>query len=193
MDPILNTIPYPTVILWDNSLGEDLKTYGRYQAALASPTEAVYFQDDDTIQTNHGRLMQRYKPGMTTAVYGHGAQEAGYGDLPLVCGGALAHRSQIQEALRIWDLYFDRDEDFLYDCDFALGPLIPFQQVRLPFMIRDVAYNGRRLADQPWQREAKLRITNRARWIRDHEYGPSLTDSMPVPGRSGTRTGSVLG
>lgn len=190
MDPILQTLPYEQIILHDNSRGTNFKTFGRYHAAIHAPTEVVYFQDDDTVFTQHEKLLEAYEPGITTAVYGHGQSEAGYGDLPLVCGGALAHRSQIQEAITLYSSFFPLNEDFLYDCDFAVGCLIPFKQIRLPFLIRDVAYNGRRLADEPWQREVKLRVTNRARWIRDHMIGPSLTDSCSVPGSVRVRAGT---
>jgi len=39
----------------------------------------------------------------------------------------------------------------------------------LGFEIRDIAYEGGRLADEPWQKDLKLEVTNRARAIRDRE------------------------
>lgn len=180
MQPILDTLPYDRVIVWNNSEREDLKTFGRYGAMFEAHTEVVYFQDDDTIFRHHDELMAAYDPCKTTAVYGHGQSEAGFGDLALVCGGALAHTSQVARAVGYYAARFPLDKDFLYDCDFAIGVLTPFKHVDLPFEIRDLAYNGRRLADEPWQRETKLRVTNRARWIRDHVLGPSQTVSEPV-------------
>lgn len=181
LTPILETLPYGEVIVWDNA-GRlfDYKTYGRYAALLEAQHEVVYFQDDDVVFRAHDALLAAYEPGMTTAVYAHGTTEAGYGDLPLVGAGALAHRSQLLDAINVYGGHFPLDEDFYYDCDFAIGVLVPFKHVRLPFEIRDIAYNGRRLADEPWQRETKLRVCNRARWIRDHVIGPSLTASEPV-------------
>lgn len=180
MQPILDTLPYKHVIVWDNSEREDVKTFGRYRAMFEAPTDLVYFQDDDCLFTRHAELMAAYQPGTTTAVYGHGTVEAGYGDLPLVCGGGIASRRLLDRAIGLYAAYFELDQDFLYDCDFAIGVLNPFKHVHLPFEIRDLAYNGRRLADEPWQRETKLRVTNRARWIRDHVLGPSQTVSEPV-------------
>lgn len=181
LDPILETLPYGDVIVWDNSREQDLKILGRYAGAQRADTEVVYFQDDDVVFRHHDELLAAYEPGMTTAVYGHGENEAGFGDLPLVGCGALAHRSQIDQAVSLYSDHFPVDDEFLYDCDFAVGVLVPFKHVHLPFEIRDIAHNGRRLADEPWQRETKLRVTNRARWIRDHVVGPSLTESLPVP------------
>lgn len=181
MGPILDTLPYGHVVIWDNSRRLDYKTFGRYKAMHDAPTPVVYFQDDDTLFRHHDELMAAYEPDVLTAVYGHGNAEAGYGDVPLVCGGAIVDRMVCVTAWLNYVEHFEMDNDFWYDCDFALGPLMPFKHVHLPFEIRDIAYNGNRLADQPWQRETKLRITNRARWIRDHVLGPSQTDSMPVP------------
>ena len=57
----------------------------------------------------------------------------------------------------------------MYEADFAVGVLYPsFKHVHLPFDINlEVAQHGSRLVNQPWQRDLKLKITKRARAIRD--------------------------
>jgi hypothetical protein len=57
----------------------------------------------------------------------------------------------------------------MYEADFAVGVLYPsFTHVHLPFDINlEVAQHGSRLVNQPWQRDLKLKITRRARGIRD--------------------------
>ena len=144
-------------------------------------TEVVYFQDDDVVFRHHQELLDAYDPTCTTAVYAHWDNHCGFGDdMPLVGAGALAHRSQMEWAIARYLEFFSPDQDFLYDCDYAIGILAPYEHVHLPFETRDLAYNGKRLADEPWQRETKLRVCNRARWIRDHVIGPSRTESEPI-------------
>lgn len=166
--PILETLPYGELIVWDNSQRAcDFKVFGRYAAAALARNEVVYFQDDDCIFRHHERLLAAYEPGLIVSTYGHGENPDGYDDLPLVCGGALVDRELPARAFARYLERFPRDDGFLYEADFICGVLTPFRHVDLPFEIRDVAYNGARLADEPWQRELKLKITNQARELRD--------------------------
>lgn len=180
--PCIATLPaeWAEPIVWDNSAGEDLMTYGRFAAAARARTPLVYFQDDDCVQHDPLAILAAHQPGRVTAVWGHGSTPAGYDDVAIVGGGAIVERDL---ALRSFDEYLARwpmDRDFLAYCDFVFGCVTPSQQLRLPFEIRDLARNGRRLADQTWARESKCRVTGRARYVRDHVIGPSRTDSMPT-------------
>jgi hypothetical protein len=167
---IIETLPYDEVIVWDNSQARDLKTAGRYQAMLMAEHDVVYFQDDDTLFRMHSELVLEYEPGTITAVYGHGENDGGYGDLPIVGGGALADRGAVLEGMRRYrtdDLCDWPDED-LYYADFAIGILTPHKQVDLPFEINmPIAQHPSRLCNQPWAADAKARVTARARAIRD--------------------------
>jgi hypothetical protein len=165
LERIIATLPYDDIVVWDNSLRHwDAKTSGRYSAMLEAKHDVVYFQDDDTLFTHHDKLMAAYEPGRITAVYGHGTDDGGYGDLPLVCGGALADRGLFTEPLRT----LQHDPQSLAYADFHVGVLIPFKHVHLPFEINmPVAQHPSRLVNQPWAAEAKRRVTERARQIRD--------------------------
>jgi len=180
LDPILDTLPYGALIVWDNSRrGEDMKVYGRYAAALEAATPVVYFQDDDVVFRDHEALLAAHQPGRLTSVWAHGRAPCGFDDVALVGAGALVDRDIVVRAFACYLEHFSSDAEFLYEADFVFGCLAPHTQVRLPFEIRAAAYNGRRLADQPWQRETKMRVTNRARWVRDHASGvPSTTDTV---------------
>jgi hypothetical protein len=179
LDPILKTLPYEDVVIWDNSKRDDLKCFGRYAAMAEAENEVVYFQDDDVIFREHETLLSLYEPGHLVANWGHGDTPCGYDDLALVCAGALVDRELPFLAFRRYEEEFGFSEEERYEADFIAGLLTPHRHVYLSFEIRDVAYNGKRLADEPWQREAKLRVTNKARWIRDHGSGlPPTTDSM---------------
>lgn len=167
MTPIVNTLPYREVIIWDNSKREDWKCAGRYRALMDAMTDVVYFQDDDVLFTHHQELLAAYEPGMIVANWAHGRNPAGYDDLPLVGAGALVDADLPWKALNKYLRVYPLDDAFLYEADFISGALSPFKHVSLPFEIRDVAYNGQRLADQPWQRQLKREITDRARGLRE--------------------------
>lgn len=167
---IIETLPYDEVIVWDNSRLDDLKTAGRYAAMFEASNDTVYFQDDDTLFARHAELMDAHRPGRITAVYGHGANDGGYGDLPLVCGGGLADRRAVFAGMLRYrrEPLWDWPADDLYYSDFAIGVLTPFVQVDLPFEINmPIAQHPSRLCNQPWAADAKARVTARARAIRD--------------------------
>ena len=172
MRRIIDTLPYDEIIVWDNSKDGDYKTAGRYAAMFEAAHDVVYFQDDDTLFTRHDDLMAAYEPGTITAVYGHGENDGGYGDLPLVCGGALADRNTVLEAMVAFHgdpIHLDEwsNHELAY-ADFGIGVLAPFKHVDLPFEINmEIAQHPSRLCNQWWAPYAKASVTARARAIRD--------------------------
>lgn len=168
---IIATLPYDEVIVWDNSVRPNYRTAGRFMAAIEAQHDVVYFQDDDTLFTHHDELMAAYEPGTITAVYGHGDNDGGYGDLPLVCGGALTEKSRVERAIRRfipWPLEY-WDDEALYYADFGIGVLLSnWCTTDLPFEINmPIAQHPSRLCNQPWAADAKARVTARGRAIRD--------------------------
>jgi hypothetical protein len=164
VERIIATLPYDEVIVWDNSREPDMLTAGRYMAAMRAKHDVVYFQDDDTLFVHHDKLMAAYEPGRIDAVYAHGENDGGYGDLPLVGGGGLADKHAVLEAFRTLP---HTVEDYAY-ADFHVGVLTPFKHVHLPFEINyPIAQHPSRLVNQPWSADAKRRVTERARQIRD--------------------------
>lgn len=165
LERIIGMLPYGEVIVYDNSKRPDMKTAGRYLAALEATNDVVYFQDDDTLFAHHAELCAAYNPGGITAVYAHGENDGGYGDLPLVGGGALADRTAVLKP--IVDKQNWSDEELAY-ADFHVGILTPFRHVHLPFETEyRIAQHSSRLCNQPWAADAKRRVTERARHIRD--------------------------
>ncbi len=181
LEPILDTLPYPNVIVWGADR-EELHVYGRYAAMREAATRVVYTQDDDCLFRDHHALLDAYQPGVLAAVYGHGPTPCGFGDIALVHGGALMDTGLAEAAFTRYLDRFPYDEEFEREADMISGCLAPHIQVTLPYEIRmDVATRPNRMCNQPWQREMKLRVTNRARWVRDHASGqPSRTVSEPV-------------
>jgi hypothetical protein len=168
LSPILETLPYGEIVVWDNSKRANLKVYGRYAAIAEASNPVIYFQDDDCIFRHHDELLAAYKSGVLVANWGHGSNPDGYDDLAIFPGGAILDRGLPAAAFDRYLKHFPRNDGFLYEADFIFGCLTPHEHLHLPFEIRDLAYNGKRLADEPWQRELKLKITNQARWVRDN-------------------------
>lgn len=167
---IRRSLIFDKVIVWDNSVAPDWKCAGRYMAAAMAETELVYWQDDDVIVPEETQLaLLREFEVPIVANWGHGDNPDGYEDLPLVGGGAVAYKVAALEAMAAYGARYGLDQDFMYEADFAIGVLYrSFKHVRLPFEINlEVAQHPSRLANQPWQRDLKLEITNRARAIRD--------------------------
>lgn len=176
LERIRASLIFDRVIVWDNSRHPDWKCAGRYMAAALAPTELVYFQDDDVIvpaptQADLLRASDAVADGRVDIVanWGHGENPDGYDDLPLVCGGAICDRASAWRAIARWADHHPIDDGFLYEADFVVGVLYrSFEHVRLPFEIDyAVAQHPSRLCNQPWQRDLKLEVTNRARAIRD--------------------------
>lgn len=169
LDPILETLPYDDVVVWDGrERDEQPGTYGRYLAMYEAAHDVVYLQDDDCVFCDHDALLAEYRPGMLTAVYGHGENPDGLEDVALVHGGAVVDRSV---SLRAFDKYLTMwpvDEGFYREADMIHGTLCPSRQLPLPYEIRmEVATRPSRMANQPWQRGLKHEITERARAVRD--------------------------
>jgi hypothetical protein len=171
MERILDSLIFDDVVVWDNSVQEDRKTAGRYFALMEASFGPVYFQDDDVVvpPETQRRLVEAYMPGVVIANYGHGENDGGYGDLPLVCGGAVLDSGLPLEAMDRYLEHWPLDEDFLYYCDFAIGVLYEdFRHLYLPFHIEfPVAQHPSRLCNQPWAADMKARVTNQARQVRD--------------------------
>lgn len=172
MARILDSLIFDHWVIWDNSQRQDFKTAGRYQALTHFDIRPiVYFQDDDVVvpAETQRRLCEAYMPGVVVANYGHGDNDGGYGDLPLVCGGAILDAYLPIEAMRRYEEHFPLDEEFNYYCDFALGVLYEdFRHLYLPFHIElPVAQHPSRLCNQPWAADMKAKVTAQGRQVRD--------------------------
>jgi hypothetical protein len=171
MDRIRDSLIFPNVVVWDNSIAPyDAKTAGRYAAIHLTDAPVVYFQDDDVIvpPATQQALLDAYEPECMVANWAHIPAVGRYGDLPLVGGGAIVDRQLPLEAIERYHGW-PQDEGFLYYCDFIVGVLYPrFKHIREPFeIVMEVAQHESRLCNQPWAEDLKRTVTARARAIRD--------------------------
>jgi glycosyl transferase family 2 len=167
LDPILETLPYQDVVVWDNRFEVDQKILGRYMALEQCAHEIVYFQDDDVIFTAHDQLLAAYEPGRIVAnMDDPWVQACGYHDMVLLGAGSIADRNLFWPALNRYLDEHPRDDDFLLECDFIVGTMVPWKRVDLGYTPREFADDADRLYRQPWQAEAKKRVRERARALR---------------------------
>ena len=86
LTPIIETLPYDELIVWDNSKRRDLGIYGRYAAITEASHDVIYVQDDDVLVTCHQRLLEHFRPDRLLVNYPEPW------DIPWVARGALFHR-----------------------------------------------------------------------------------------------------
>jgi hypothetical protein len=166
--PILATFPdYADVIVWGPDR-EEFHVMGRYLAMAEATTDVIYTQDDDCIFRHHEELLALYEPGRIVSTYGHGDTPDGYDDMALVHGGAIMDRVLPAIAFNRYLDRWPRDEGLLREADMINGTITPHTHTDLPYEIRmEIATRPNRMVNQPWQRDLKLEITNRARAVRD--------------------------
>jgi hypothetical protein len=63
LGPILATLPYSEIRVWNDRWRGSQGCYGRYLAAWDTRKPFVYYQDDDLIFTAHDELLALYEPG----------------------------------------------------------------------------------------------------------------------------------
>lgn len=170
MQRIVESLIFPRIIVWDNSVRDDWKCGGRYMAAAESSTDLVYFQDDDVIvpESTQEALLDQYDGEDCLAVWGHGDTPDGYDDLPLVCGGAIVNRHVLPEIIATYAAHYPLDDAYRYEADFVVGALYRnWRHIHESFYIDlKIAQAPERLCNQPWQKSLKRVVTNRARLLR---------------------------
>jgi len=121
LTPILDTLAWcDEVVVWDNSVRDDLGIYGRYQAIIdEARNDVIVTQDDDLIVTDWPRLLRAYEPGVLTVNYPQPA------DIAWVARGAVFDRHLPFDA---FDKYYSRgwqfDRDFTHwICDGVFAEL----------------------------------------------------------------------
>jgi hypothetical protein len=140
LTPILDTLPYDEVVIWDNSRrSRDLAAYGRYEAIKEARAEVIYFQDDDCLVTCHERLLGAYEDGKLLA--NMPARRLDYTDTVLVGWGSLFRRDLPERAFaRYADRYPTDDEQFRrIGADFIFPMLTPWK--RVDFGFQDLPYH----------------------------------------------------
>ena len=106
LDEILLSIPEEwEIVLWDNSVRQDLAVYGRYAAIELTDAPIIYTQDDDCVleQDSFVTLRNAYQPGVLTANMPERFRHDFYREHCLVGFGAIFDRDLPHQAfMRYW-------------------------------------------------------------------------------------------
>lgn len=112
MGPILESLPFDDIVVWNNAEREDLGIYGRYAAIAEAKHDVIVTQDDDLIVTCWPQILEAYQPDTLTVNYPQPW------DIPWVARGAVFDRHLPERAFQRWDVMYERDRDFThYQCD----------------------------------------------------------------------------
>jgi Glycosyl transferase family 2 len=167
MQPILETLPFPDVVVWDNSQRENLGPFGRYAAIREAKNAVIYWQDDDIVFDRFDDLLAAYQKGRYVSNMDAGwIAGAGYGDFVSMQGAGSICDADLP--WRVFDRYARHhpdDWDFLIEADFVFGVLAPFVRVDLGYQTRAFTDDPDRLYTQPWQTAKKWAAIERCREI----------------------------
>lgn len=157
MEPILASLPYDDVVVWDNSERENSGIYGRYLAIAEAKHDVIYTQDDDLIFRHHAELQAAYKPGVMVV-----NRPSPY-DIPWQGGGALFRRDLPQRAFERYWAKFPHDHYFrFFACDGIFALLTEHEAVDLGWENREFADAPGRVSTSPgWWGGKRDEIQNR--------------------------------
>jgi len=173
MQPILDSLIFDKVIVWDNSKRDvDEKAYGRYAAAEEAETEVVYFQDDDVILNadTQRALLATWEPGMylTNMEQGHNHS---YPGLNWCAWGAVTERKSYRDAFARWfsaGNSIDEPGFKLHGADIVFSLLHPkTRNVDLGRQHLSYAFGDDRLCQTEDYNSVKVDFYNRAKRLAD--------------------------
>ena len=69
LTPIIDSLPFDDIVIYDNSRRTDLGIYARYAAIREARNTVIVTQDDDLIVTCWDQIIAAYQPGVLTVNY----------------------------------------------------------------------------------------------------------------------------
>lgn len=155
LTPILESFPkdWP-VAVWDNSVRDDLKVYGHFEALAEVETEYVYMQDDDAIcpaadllyawdEKRHGDLIL--------------LNEAD-GETPWISWGAIFRKELPAAAISRYVGAYGWSDDVLLWCDMIFSTLTPWLNIDLGRVSLPHASAPNRMWMQPGHYQEQARV-----------------------------------
>lgn len=156
MTPILDSLPFDDVIVYDNSKRENLAVYGRYAAIAEAKHDTIYVQDDDCT-VNVAALLAEHEPGERLCNMPAWKQNE-YPFSSLVGWGALFPRTDADIAFAGWE----RDDAFYRCCDCVFTARLPFRRIDVGHTDLPYATDASRMYQQPNHYRERARVTDLA-------------------------------
>lgn len=177
--PILDSLIFTDVVIWDNSVETNEMTYGRALAVERAKHDVIFSQDDDIVHSpeNQQAILDAYRPGVLTGCMwsewsaGALAQgiENGYDDLVFAGSGSVYDHEVPRRAVELYLEHYSLDDFFRLWADTIIGILAPNRQLDIRFDALPVAENGDRMCDLPDAVVLKTEAIRRARRVRDRK------------------------
>ena len=177
LGPVLDSLIFDDVVIYDNSREPDAMTHGRVLGALRARHPVVYSQDDDILHTpaNQLAIVEAYEPGVLVgcmwAEWSDGARaqgiENGYDDLVFPGSGSIADRAVWLEAVDRYLAVWPRDPFFDLWSDTLIGVLAPTKQLDIRFDALPWAEAPDRMCNLDDAVARKTEAIRRARAIRE--------------------------
>lgn len=163
LNPIIATLPYAHMGIWDNSKMVDAKVFGRYLGALLAPTPYIYVQDDDIVFTKHKDLLAAYEPGKLLI------NNVDYDpkDFGVVGWGAIFEKSLMVKAMNKYLAKYPWEDQFMRYCDYIMVGLNELKRVDLGHKDLPYATADNRMYHQSNHEPEKTTMMERARVLRD--------------------------
>lgn len=184
LQPVLDSLIFDDVVVWDNSVEGDQGTWGRYCASVRAKHPIIYSQDDDIIHSpdNQREIIAAYTPsaliGCMWQEWSDGAKaqgiENGYDDLVFAGSGSVYHWTLPAEAASLYLAHFPQDDFFRLWADTIIGVIAATEQLDIRFDALPCAENDNRMCNLPDAVANKTEAINRARWIRDERWVRSV-------------------
>jgi hypothetical protein len=177
LTPILDSLIFDDVVIYDNSKRLDCMTYGRVVGAREAKNAVIYSQDDDIIHSpeNQIAIMDAYEEGVLTGCmwpdWSAGAKlqgiENGYDDLVFPGSGSISDLWLWEQAIDDYLTEWPDDDFFRLWCDTIIGVISPIKQLDLRFEALPCAEDDDRMANMDNAVALKTQAIMRARAVRD--------------------------
>jgi hypothetical protein len=171
MTPVVESLPFDDVVVWDNSEQGDACVYGRYAAIYEAKHPVIYVQDDDCVLAPESieTLLAAYEPGKIVANMPERFRPH-YPDSCLVGFGALFDRALPEASFKRFRLTSGTgwlSDGFTRTCDVVFTALTPRVLVDVPYEDREFASAPNRMWKQPGHHGERVRMLDLARQVRD--------------------------
>ena len=177
LQPVLDSLIFDKVVIWNNSIRRNEMTYGRVCAALMAHTSVVYSQDDDILHTRDAQqaLVRSYEPGSMVGCmwpeWSDGARrqgiENGYDDLVFPGSGSVTDIVVWTRAIDAYLGHYQRDDFFRLWSDTLIGTIAPTRQMDMRFSPLPWAEGPTRMAEMPDGVALKTEAIRRGRAVRE--------------------------
>jgi hypothetical protein len=188
LTPILESLPFDDVVVWDNSRrGSDLAAYGRYAAIEEARHEIVYTQDDDCLVRRHDLLLRAWEDGRLVA--NMPAVRIDYLDTVLVGWGSLFERAAPRRAFELYGRYYPTDDEDFYrvGADFVFPMLTSSKRVDLGVEELHYARGAGRTYTEGGYLEKKRMYLEQARRVRDEQLRGEISRKPWIPSTADAR------